>query len=121
MDDWLSVLQNEFEAGDGSLLIKIRCGLAWDTIAYNRMTAAMEACCRAKRGDIQVTAGLRKAFGICRGSLRTGQRIQTFLGGDPMSITKQLTSILMAWLTGSSWTTQHGTTLGYRLVENLAA
>ena len=62
MDDWLSVLRNEFEAGEGSLLIKIRGDLAWDVDAYNRLTAAMEACCRAKIGEEQVDRWVAEGF-----------------------------------------------------------
>ena len=62
MDDWLSVLRNEFEAGEGSLLIKIRGDLAWDVDAYNRLVTAMEACCRAKSGDEQTERWIADGF-----------------------------------------------------------
>ena len=45
MDDYLGVLRNEFEAGDGSFLIQIRPDLNWDKASFTRLITAMQRCC----------------------------------------------------------------------------
>jgi hypothetical protein len=45
MDDYLLVLRNEFEAGEGSFLIRIRCHLDWDKSSFTRLITAMRRCC----------------------------------------------------------------------------
>ncbi len=42
---WRDVLRNEFEAGDDSFLITMRCGYEWDREAFSRLVAAMKQCC----------------------------------------------------------------------------
>lgn len=51
MDDWKSILQNEFSAAEGSFLLQTRCDLVWDADAFDRLITAMEACCRATVGE----------------------------------------------------------------------
>ncbi len=45
MDDYLTVLQNEFEAGEGSFLIQIRPDLNWDKTSFTRLISAMQTHC----------------------------------------------------------------------------
>lgn len=45
MDDYLVILRNEFEAGEGSFLIQIRPYLNWDKVAFTRLILAMQTCC----------------------------------------------------------------------------
>jgi hypothetical protein len=44
MEDFMTILKNEFEAGDGSFLIKLRPNLEWDKAAFNRLASAMKLC-----------------------------------------------------------------------------
>jgi hypothetical protein len=46
-DDYLTVLQHEFSAEDGSFLLQLRTDMTWDTAVFSRLTAAMLACCQA--------------------------------------------------------------------------
>ena len=45
MGEYLSVLRNEFEAGEGSFLIQLRPHLVWDRASFTRLIAAMQQCC----------------------------------------------------------------------------
>ena len=45
MDDYLLVLRNEFEAGDGSFLIQLRPHLTWDKTSFTRLITVMQRCC----------------------------------------------------------------------------
>jgi len=45
--DWRSVLKYEFEGGEGSFMLQIRCGPGWDKEAYLRLFNAMLECCKA--------------------------------------------------------------------------
>jgi hypothetical protein len=49
-DDYRSVLRREFAADEGSFLIQLRGG-TWDKVAFARLVAAMEACCRDQDED----------------------------------------------------------------------
>jgi hypothetical protein len=45
-DDYSAVLRREFAAEEGSFLFQLH-DLIWDRAAFNRLTAAMLACCEA--------------------------------------------------------------------------
>jgi hypothetical protein len=45
MNDDLDSLRREFDAGDGSFLLRVRTELVWDRAAFSRLALAMEACC----------------------------------------------------------------------------
>lgn len=49
--EYISVLRNEFVAGEGSFLIQMRVDLVWDKAAFSRLTAAMLDCCKAYARD----------------------------------------------------------------------
>jgi hypothetical protein len=54
VDDYLSVLEREFVAEDGSFLLQLRVQLTWDKAAFTRLTSAMLACCQAfDKGDLR--------------------------------------------------------------------
>lgn len=46
-DEWYRVLQQEFNAHDGSFLLQLRSDLLWDKVAFSRLTSAMLECCKA--------------------------------------------------------------------------
>ena len=62
MDDWQGILRSEFDAEEGSFLRTIRCELAWDVDAFDRLTAAMESCCRVKAGEERIERWLAEGF-----------------------------------------------------------
>ncbi len=62
MDDWQRILRSEFDAAEGSFLLSLRCKLAWDVDAFDRLTSAMEACCRAKAGEELVERWVAEGF-----------------------------------------------------------
>ncbi len=43
--DPVRILRHEFEAGEGSFLIRLRCDLVWDRAAFTRLERAMRAVC----------------------------------------------------------------------------
>jgi hypothetical protein len=45
MDNYLLLLRNEFEAGEGSFLIQIRPDLNWDKASFSRLITVMQRCC----------------------------------------------------------------------------
>lgn len=45
VDDYLFVLRNEFEAGDGSFLTHLRPNFEWDKASFTRLITAMQKCC----------------------------------------------------------------------------
>ncbi len=46
MDNYLTVLRNEFEVGDDSFLIQLRPHLVWDKKSFSRLIAVMQECCQ---------------------------------------------------------------------------
>jgi hypothetical protein len=51
MENFMVVLKNEFEAGEGSFLIKLRPNLEWDKAAFNRLSSAMKLCSESKSSE----------------------------------------------------------------------
>jgi hypothetical protein len=47
VDQYLTVLRDEFDAEEGSFLIQMRSDLRWDKVAFTRLIVAMEQCCQA--------------------------------------------------------------------------
>ncbi|MBB2948976.1 hypothetical protein FB565_008762 [Actinoplanes lutulentus] len=45
MDDALTVLRQEFDATEGSFLLRVRCDLVWDRAAFSRLERAMRVSC----------------------------------------------------------------------------
>jgi hypothetical protein len=62
MDDWQAILRSEFDAEEGSFLLKMRCELAWDVDVFERVSSAMASCCRAKEGDGLIERWISEGF-----------------------------------------------------------
>lgn len=62
MDNYFEILKNEFEAGDDSFLINLRCGLTWDKEAFIRLVTAMETCCETVISEDKVERWLAEGF-----------------------------------------------------------
>jgi hypothetical protein len=54
-DGYMAILRREFDAEEGSFLLKLRCELEWDKEAFSRRVAAMEQCAvvQARRPEIE--------------------------------------------------------------------
>jgi hypothetical protein len=62
MEDFMAVLKNEFEAGEGSFLIKLRPGMEWDKAAFNRLTSAMKRCAEISSNDSKLERWVAEGF-----------------------------------------------------------
>lgn len=69
-DDYLTTLRQEFNAEDGSFLIKLRPGLDWDKEAFSRLITAMEQCCRRYAQNDRVERWLAAGFWYIPGFVR---------------------------------------------------
>ncbi|WP_210203234.1 hypothetical protein [Labrys okinawensis] len=45
-EGYLQTLQREFQAGEGSFVLRLRSDLQWDRQAFGNLVSAMQACCR---------------------------------------------------------------------------
>lgn len=48
---FLALLRREFEADEGSFLLRLRGDMEWDRAAFSRLVEAMESCCRRGEGS----------------------------------------------------------------------
>ncbi|MDR3456720.1 MAG: hypothetical protein P4N60_04700 [Verrucomicrobiae bacterium] len=62
MEDFMAVLKNEFEAGEGSFLIKLRPGLEWDKAAFNRLTSTMKHCAESTFNEPKLERWVAEGF-----------------------------------------------------------
>ena len=62
MEDWMSVLQSEFNGDEGSFLLQLRCGSGWDRTSFCRLFYAMRACCKAHVGREHLPRWIAEGF-----------------------------------------------------------
>jgi hypothetical protein len=62
MEGYLAVLRSEFDAEEGSFLLKLRCELAWDREAFSRLVGAMEQCAAAYEGREKIERWIAHGF-----------------------------------------------------------
>ncbi len=62
METFITILKNEFAAGEGSFLIKLRPNLEWDKAAFNRLTSAMKLCAESKSSDTKLERWVAEGF-----------------------------------------------------------
>lgn len=62
MGHYREFLNREFQADEGSFLIKLRVELEWDRDAFSRLTIAMQECCAALENDEAVDRVLACGF-----------------------------------------------------------
>jgi len=58
----MTILRNEFDAGDGSFLIKWRPNLEWDKAVFNRLISAMNLCAENNASDSKLERWVAKGF-----------------------------------------------------------
>ena len=62
MGDYEPALRHEFEGGDGSFLLQLRCGPGWDRAAFARLVAAMERCAADHAGRESLPRWVAEGF-----------------------------------------------------------
>ncbi|MCU0783799.1 MAG: hypothetical protein MUF81_07070 [Verrucomicrobia bacterium] len=62
MEDFMTILKNEFDAGEGSFLIKLRPNLEWDKDAFNRLVTAMKLCAESKSSEPKLERWVAEGF-----------------------------------------------------------
>jgi hypothetical protein len=62
VDDALMVLRQEFEAVEGSFLLRLRGDLAWDRAAFSRLERAMRLVCVQQEGYDDVPRWMAEGF-----------------------------------------------------------
>ena len=77
-ENYLSVLRNEFEAGEDSFLIKLRPDLEWDKEAFSRLISAMQTYCEQRRKSEMVECRLAQGFWFIPGFVRDWSSHQDF-------------------------------------------
>ncbi|HXG47847.1 MAG TPA: hypothetical protein VNO52_09495 [Methylomirabilota bacterium] len=55
-------LKNEFEAGEDSVLIKLRPRLEWGKVAFNRLTSARKRCAETTSSDRMLERWVAEGF-----------------------------------------------------------
>jgi hypothetical protein len=62
VDDALVFLRQEFEAGEGSFLLRLRPELVWDRGAFTRLERAMRAVCERTQDDHTLDRWMAEGF-----------------------------------------------------------
>lgn len=60
--DYEDLLKREFDAEEGSFLLKLRVYLEWDATRFDELVAAMDACCRDEAGSGTVDRWVASGF-----------------------------------------------------------
>jgi len=58
----IELLRNEFESGDGSFLIQIRCDKEWDKVAFSRLVDGMHSYVSQPNPDSKIERWIAHAF-----------------------------------------------------------
>ncbi|WP_073938094.1 hypothetical protein [Streptomyces sp. CB02400] len=62
MDEAIEVLRREFDAEEGSFLLRLRGDLEWDRAAFTRLERAMRTACEHCQGDEKLDRWLVDGF-----------------------------------------------------------
>ena len=62
MDEAIEFLRREFDAEEGSFLLRLRGDLEWDRTAFTRLEQAMRAACEQCQGDEKLDRWLADGF-----------------------------------------------------------
>ncbi len=62
MENFMTILRNEFEAGEESFLIKLRPNLEWDKAAFSRLAVAMNLCAEREAREQKLERWVAKGF-----------------------------------------------------------
>jgi hypothetical protein len=68
--DFLSTLQSEFAAEEGSFALQLRPGVTWDAAAFRRLRFAMYACCQHLQASDDLPRWLACGFWFMPGFVR---------------------------------------------------
>ena len=59
--DWRTVLEHEFSAAEGTVMLHLRCG-GWNKEAHKRLFLAMRECCKAYDGETHLERWIVDGF-----------------------------------------------------------
>ncbi|AUG78661.1 hypothetical protein CFP65_3886 [Kitasatospora sp. MMS16-BH015] len=62
MDAGLTILRQEFDAEEGSFLLRLRCDLHWDRAAFRRLERAMRLVCEQNQAATQLDRWVAEGF-----------------------------------------------------------
>jgi hypothetical protein len=62
MDEIAKVLKREFDAEEGSFLLRLRGDLEWDRAAFTRLEQAMRAACERSQSDEKLDRWVAEGF-----------------------------------------------------------
>lgn len=62
VDEVIEVLRREFEAEEGSFLLRLRGDLEWDRTAFSRLERAMRTACERSQGSEKLDRWLAEGF-----------------------------------------------------------
>ncbi|GAA2126352.1 hypothetical protein GCM10009759_78700 [Kitasatospora saccharophila] len=62
VDEVMGVLRQEFDAEEGSFLLRLRGDLEWDRAAFSRLERAMRAACERLQGDEKLDRWIVEGF-----------------------------------------------------------
>jgi hypothetical protein len=82
---WEPVLRHEFSGDRGSFLVRLRVDVEWDSAAFERLTAAMESCCRELADDDQLERWLAEGFWYADIFTTSWTTHQSWQGRDDLS------------------------------------
>lgn len=63
--DYEPILRAEFAAEPNTFLIRLRCELVWDRVAFSRLVSCMEACAVAHVGVPALPRWIAEGFWYC--------------------------------------------------------
>ncbi|MFF7638631.1 hypothetical protein ACFZB9_36600 [Kitasatospora sp. NPDC008050] len=62
MDDAMSTLRHEFDAEEGSFLLRLRCDLHWDRGAFSQLEQAMRVVCEQTQSADRLDRWMAEGF-----------------------------------------------------------
>jgi hypothetical protein len=62
MGDYEPILRREFDEEEGSFMLRLRCELEWDKVAFSRLVRAMERCAVDNSGRQSLERWIAEGF-----------------------------------------------------------
>ncbi len=75
---WYNQLKREFHAQEGSFLLELRCDLRWNSLSFERLIKAMEACCKACAKAPQLERWMAEGFYYLPGFIKDWSAHEAF-------------------------------------------
>jgi hypothetical protein len=75
---WRDILRHEFEAGEGTFLIRLRSDLIWDRAAFSRLVQAMQQCAAEHENCEKMERWIAQGFWYVEGFARDWSSHENF-------------------------------------------